>query len=312
MLLAVLETCFSCVKEGLDECPIPPDPNPDLCEVRLSFAYPDKDGESGFEPDEVKTIQIYVFDEDYKYISTFTDDHPRIENRDYYSTVTLEPGNYNFIIYGNLKDSYSIEPGILKNGVYLDSIGYYYNEVENDTITAHPKHLFNSSLRDVIVFKSIDHHTLPLVRNTYEINFNAEGLPAASDDYQFVITDTNWKYQFDNSFLPCKELSYVQDGRWDFSLNQHIASITTLRLDRDRNPQLKLYNKRSGELLYQNGLIPLILKIEEQGIDVDFSKMYKFNIHLLFDKDPVTGNLIIDITINGWDVIEKEVIIELG
>jgi len=313
MLLALIGVCVSCIKEGLDECPTPPDPNPDLCEVRLSFDYPHKDEESGvgFDPNEVRFIQIYVFDEDNKYINTFTDEDPLLSDKDYFSTVTLETGIYNFIVYGNLKDSYSIEPELLKDGMSPDAISYYYNEVVDDTITTHPKHLFYSSLHDIVISKSIDHFILPLVRNTYEINLTVEGLPETFDGYQFTITDTNWKYQFDNTILPCTEVNYVQDCNLDTLINQYTATFTTLRLNKSRNPQLKLYSKSSGELLYRDELIPLILKIEEQNIEVDFSKIYEFNIHLLFDRDPVTGNLTVDISINGWSIIEKEVIIEL-
>jgi len=315
MLFLFAGISFSCIREGLDMCPVEPDPNPVPYEVRFSFDYPQKDSESGigFDPAEVETIEIYVFNEDNKYIGTFTDDNPHIADKNYFFTVPLDPGSYNFIVYGNLKDCYRTEPVLLQSGItHLDDINYYYTEVMDNRIVNHPKHLFYSSLYNAIVTKSSSHYTLPLVRDTYVLNIIAEGLPTGYDDYQFAITDTNWKYTFENSFLPCEELEYVQNCTFEPSLNQYGASFTTLRLDRDRYPELKLYNKKSGELIYRDALIPLILKIEEQGGKVDFTKMYEFDIHLLFETDPLTGNLTVDISINGWSVIEKDVIIELG
>lgn len=296
-------------------CPVDPDPNPVPYEVRFSFEYPHKDSESGigFDPAEVETIQVYAFDEDNTYIGTFTDNRPRIADKDYFFTVALDPGTYNFIVYGNLKDCYRTEPAQFESGItQLNDISYQYTDVVDNKIVNHPEHLFYSSLRNVIITKSSSHYTLPLVRNTYVLNFIAEGLPGGYEDYQFTITDTNTKYTFENSFLPGEELEYVQNCSFEPSLNQYGASFTTLRLDRDRRPELKLYNNKSGELIYRDALIPLLLKIEEQGVEVDFTKMYEFDIHLLFETDPLTGNLTVDININGWSVIEKDVIIELG
>jgi len=304
------------VEEGLDVCPpIDPDPNPDPYEVRFSFDYPRKNGEPGigFDPAEVQAIQVYIFDEANKLIGNVIDEHPDVADKDYFVTVLLEPGTYSFIVFGNLTESYPTQPRELQNNVTcLDEIIYYYNDRVDNLITAHPKPLFYSSLCDVVITKSIDHYTLPLVRNTYQLNFTAEGLPENNDYYQFRITDSNLKYDFYNSFLSSEEVDYVQDCSLRSSIDQYTATFTTLRLEKYRNPQLKLYNKKSGELLYQENLISLILKIEEQGGIVDFSKMYEFDIHLIFETDPVTGNLIVNIHINGWNVIEKEVIIELG
>lgn len=317
LFLLLAGICFSCVKEDLDICPPPidPDPNPDPYEVRFSFTYPRKNDESGagFDPGDIQTIQVYVFNEENRFIGTFTDHSPDLADKDYYTSVSLEPGTYSFIVYGNLTECYQTEPEVPERYVTrLDEISYYYNNGMNKVITTHPEHLFYSSLRDLVISKSIDHYILPLVRNTYLLNFTAEGLPENQDHYQFVITDSNWKYQFDNSFLSCEELDYVQDCSVGSSVDQYTATFTTLRLDKERTPRLKLYNKKSGALLYQDHLIPLILKIEEQGGMVDFSEMYEFDIHLIFETDPVTGNLTVAIHINGWNVIEKEVTIEWG
>jgi len=312
--------CFSCIHEDQDVCPpVDPDPNPDPYEVRFVFDYPLKNENSGvgFDPADVKNIQVYVFDEEGKYMDTFIDNSPAIAEEDYFFRVTLEDaGTYSFIVFGNLTDEYLTEPATLENGVtHIDEISYYYNNrtnKTNNTITTRPNHLFYSSLRNAIITKSVDRYTLSLVRNTYVMNFVTEGLPESYENYQFNITDTNWKYKFDNTFNPCYEIDYVQNCGPGNSSGQYEATFTTLRLAKDRNPRLKLYNKRSGEIVYQEELIPLILKIEEQGVEIDFSRMYEFTIHLLFETDPVTGNLTVDININGWNVIEKEVIIELG
>lgn len=316
MFFLLAGICFSCIKEDLDTCPpIDPDPNPEPYEVHFSFDYPHKNEDLGigFSPEEVKNIQIFVFDANNKYIETITDDRPELADTDYFVRVSLEPGTYSFIVYGNLTDSYQTTPEEPESGVTrLDEISYYYKDRDNNMIYTHPEHLFFSSLHNIVITQSVTHYTLPLIRNTYMLNFTAEGLPKNYDNYQFIITDANWKYRFDNSYLPCEEVNYVQNCSQGASYGQYTAAFTTLRLDKDRTPRLKLYNKKSGELLYQDELIPLILKVQEQGVEVNFSEMYEFNIHLLFEKDPVTGNLTVDIYINGWSVIEKEIIIELG
>lgn len=314
MLVFLTLACSSCIWEDPALCP--PGPEPVSYEVRFSFDYPHKNGEFGigFDPEEIKTIHIYVFDENQTYIDTFIDSQPRISDKNYYTTFHLKPGIYNFIVYGNLTDDYRIDPKVPeKNLTNRDDIFYYYNGRDNNNIIHnYPKHLFYASLDNAVIAKPVESYVLPFTRNTYVLNFTAEGLPVNTDGYQFSVTDTNWKYRFDNSFLPCAEINYVQNSLPGNSPNQFISTFTTLRLDRERKPLLKFYNKKSGELIYQEPLIPLILKIEEQGIEVDFTERYEFNIHLLFGKDPVTGSLTVDIYVNGWSVVEKEVIIELN
>lgn len=307
-LISLLGLHLSCINENLPPCDI--DPNPEPCEVRLSYDYPRKSKSTGFDPREVKSFQIFVFDEDNKYIETFVDDSPQINQEGYFSRVILEPGEYSFMVYGNFGNSYSTEPYYLQKGVTrLDEISYSFNNTVSGTITSHPEHLFFSSLSNVVITKSIDYYTLPLVRNTYVIHFTAEGLPESKDNYRFVITDTNGTYRFDNAFLPGSEVHYIQDSHHtQESLCE--ATLTCLRLAKDRHPRLRLFDKVSGDTLYDGDLMELLLKMEEQGLDIDFSKMYEFDIHLVFERDPVTGSLTLEIYINGWNVVEKEVVID--
>lgn len=285
---------LSCIKEDLSDCPVGEN------EIRIYIDYTITGTAS---PQRVNAslaerLDLFIFDNHGKYLETVTDLSAEV-NSNYYMSITLAEGDYSFVVWGNLDTPYATEPAVFTPGVtdISDAMLYLARE-EGDSIHTLLSHLFFGNLLQTnITNKTNQYFNIALKQNTNIINLTVIGL-SPDDYYNYMISDTNGRYFFDNSFSPDKEIHYTADMTMN-DQQQQVSSLTVLRLAEDREPVLSLTNKTTSELLYSHNLIKLIMKLEELGLVVDFNTMYQFDIVLAFDTE-----MNVSISINGWDIIE--------
>lgn len=313
----------SCMKEDLSDCP-PPDP--DLVSYRLGFTYVplSADKGEGFDPSELEMLTVYAFDSLGCFVTSVTDEAPRLGESDYHLDFLLPEGRYNFYAWGNVQDCYRFDcAGFEKGKTKHEEIRLLYEGAVQDTVSVIPPPLFFSSLCDArLVVPSVSRSsevitylsdTLFITKDRYTLCFEANGLDEEEGAYRAVVTDDNACYGFDNSFASSKKLHYTALFGYKEAEGMYCAELGCLRLSRDRRPEFKLYDNRTGELLYQDCLTDLLLAGEKEDRKVDFTRMYDFVIHLDFNRDPGTGVINrVRIRVNDWAVVEKEVTIDLG
>lgn len=326
MTFLLLTSAVSCMKEDLSDCPSPviPEPVPVENLIRLSYIpYSPETGE-GFEASEVESLSVFAFDSLGRFVNRVDDLTPRLEDSDYTVSMNLLPGRYDFYIWGNVEteDCYSFDCKSFVEGTTLaDGIGLQYSHPANDTVSIAPGHLFFGMLDDAQVVSAetrseftIHEFIIPLVRDTYHLTLEMEGLKESSrHKYDVLITDANASYAFNNSFIPCRELCYTTAFDWNEEKKIFTAETRTLRLERKRKVPFQLRDCNSGQVVYDDDLIELILATEKKsGKKIDFSRMYDFTLHLIFSENEETGKISLTVRINDWNVVEKEVVIDLG
>ncbi|MDD4516877.1 FimB/Mfa2 family fimbrial subunit [Massilibacteroides sp.] len=324
-------TCFllightSCMKEDLSACP-KPGPDPVSVAYRLSFTYVplSVEQEEGFDPSELKTLTVYAFDSLGYFVTSVTHDEPRLADPDYGMDFLLPEGRYSFYAWGNVYDCYRFDcSGFEKGETKYEDVRLVYEGAVQDTVSVIPPPLFFSSLCDrsltvssttrssekIINLKD----TLFIVKDLYTLKIEATGLDEGNGFYRAVLTDNNACYEFDNSFASSPKVHYTSLFDYKGSEKIYSTELGTLRLSRDRRPDLKLYDCLTGQLVYQECLIDLLLAGEATQRKIDFSRMYDFVIRLGFTRDPETGIIKeLRIRVNDWSVVEKDVTIDLS
>lgn len=298
MLIISLLLFQSCIDEQLSVCP----PQ----SIRIYFKYMPKNGYVGIDDNDVKSITLFVFDKGGKYLSQDTYSNITLTNK-YFISLDIEPGIYTFVAWANLSEPYRTDPSTLQAGVTdINTALTYLNRSANDSVNTILPHLFFGNYMQAEVKAEGDQRfDVLLDQNTNKVNLKVKGLMPTTDIFSYVITDDNGKYKFDNSFAPDKEFTYINTTKFENS-NELNTSLTVLRLAGDRKPMLKLYNKTSGKLLYEQDLVYLISILNNQGRLFDWQNTHEFDIVLTF-AGTGEASLGVTVSVNGWVVIDDGV-----
>ena len=297
VLLANLGFMQSCIDEDYADCPVPENEE----HVRIFLSYIPKTYASvGIEPSEVKSLSLFIFDKQGYFVRSQTERVP-VFNQDYYMLVKLNPGVYNFVVWANLEHPYYTNiSGSVAETMGIDSTFLFLERPENGLITEKLHPLFFGECRLAEVKSNIEQRfTVPIVQNTNRVSLTVEGL-ALNNMYRYSITDNNGKYRFDNSFAPDREFQYITPMVVN-STNLLEASLTVLRLGRDRHPILRVHNVTDQRIVFEHDLVDLLVRLEQQNMLIDWVNMHEFDIKLKFG-----ANMEVSISINGWRVIENE------
>ena len=292
LLLLLLPLLFaSCMREDLSDCPTG---------IRIYFTYESVSADKHSNPAEVEKIDLFVFDAQGAFHSVWTDNHP-IFSPDYYMTITdLPVGDYRFVAWAGLRDSYSIHPAnlITKQTPFNDVqliIDHISTGIENN-FEHFP--IFHAVKKDYVHYKPrIQRIDLPLKQVYNTINLTTEGLPLNGDIYRLALYD-HWdgRYKFDGSFAAVHDVTFATPCGKD-AQGQLLASLRILRLTANRHPLLVIYNVMQQREFYQMDLIALLRQIG----NLNFETTHTYNIHIKFSTGMKTT-----ITINGWNVTEWE------
>lgn len=294
----------SCINDDLSGC---------MTEKRVYFDYPETYTQSGINPNDITRMDLFIFDQDGTFLTEVTDESPQM-GPDYYMTVSnLKQGFYKFIAWGNLKDQYSVFPATpIKGEMSVDDLEVHLNKIKDGLVTETLQPLFfathkNENMLEVTSMGRQDFH-LGMVQNTYKINVEISGIDALAleeNNFRVTISDNNGKYKFDNDFASCEKFNYTQPcHRKDELTNDIVTSLTVMRLAEGREPVIQIINENTDQVLTTDNLVELILTASEaQGVKVDFSRQFEFNIR--YELDWTTPMQYI-IYINDWKIVRQE------
>ncbi|GHT27534.1 hypothetical protein AGMMS49574_00160 [Bacteroidia bacterium] len=308
--IALFITCMfilaSCVNDDLSQC---------TTEKRVFFDYTPaiQATKNGINPDDMVKMNLYVFDENGKFVREFVDEQPALSPNYYINVTGLVPGHYQFVAWGNLGNQYALSPmKQLEVGISnLEELQVELTRLGNNkTVSEWLDHLFfatHTELKtiEILQFVPQDIH-LKLIENTYRINVEVIGLGlanATNNTYRVDIIDSNGKYKFNNDFAPCEEFSYTSLFTVHPEENYKLkTSLMVLRLAESRQiPEIRIVNNNTNEELIRENLIELILAAIKQGATVDFSNTIEFEIRFEFNPNAPLECMIY---INGYKVVD--------
>ena len=241
LLLSMLCSLFvmqSCVHGSLDDCP-------PMVRYAVAFDYTNHTGSKDRFYDDVKKINLYVFDEDGLVYTTVTELSPYESN--FNIPLDIPMGNYNIIAWGNVLDSAAFEfPRAITKGTSfddtrlflqreIDSLSRMISEEELDK-------LFYGVLNNVeipLYISRID--TMALVNNTNKVrvvlHWDHSGELKSTEeiiDYNEVsvrLSASNAEYDFRNGFVGVDNVTYMP---WAYYPTDSILKV-------DKNNWLTMY-----------------------------------------------------------------------
>ncbi|MCD8103154.1 MAG: FimB/Mfa2 family fimbrial subunit [Alistipes sp.] len=286
ILLCAASVLQSCIKDDRDDCP---DSQPAVRIVVRTLAETTRSEADLYN---IENVYIYIFDADLRYVATWQGGAYSY-GTEYEAWLDLEPGTYHFVAWTNQGMSYAGQPdgdaGSLVVGLQYPAGGVVDTEIPD---------LHHGMLADAEVLPETDHTFEIIIRpDTYRINFTVEGLEAFDEDeYLFSVTDNNTHYGFDNTIIEGMDhVRYLRTtGFTDGGLT---ASVKTLRLTEGREPLFELADITSGQTLYTDNLVEMILSAyAAAGHTVDFETEFEFDLRLVFDAD-----MNLTISVDGWN-----------
>lgn len=290
-LLAALFFMPSCIREMEDDCG-------NRLKVCFSATF-DSRASALLRPQDLKYLDLFVFDDNSLYVGTWRDDHVRF-SPGYHMTVPLEAGTYTLVAWCNARSSYYYKTTFIKGRTTLSEATIALAHSDGGVDTPPGLLLFGHYLRARVTGARDQSLVVPLQRVTYDIHITTEGLPASDDDFRLTITDIVSEGKFDSRVSPSsQEIRYT--AACDKTAGGRLfAPLTVVKLEEQRvTPVVSLANKTAGTELFKGNLVRMILALRELNppVEVDFDKIYTYDIVLKFDVD-----MNVTISINGWNV----------
>lgn len=159
----------------------------------------------------VDCVTLMVYDDQGNHILTQTETSSILKEEDYRMTLDLDPGDYQLVAYGGMaceESSFEFTAPVTRASAYTDRL-VKMKEGEAGTRL----HDFFYGTVDVTVTDNrYDEAALPLMKNTNNIRVvlqQLNGEPVLVDDFQFLITDDNTLFSYDNSLIPAGGVTYA-------------------------------------------------------------------------------------------------------
>lgn len=228
--VAILSSC-SMMKENRDDCPVG---------LYLSFKYDYNLERADMFNDHVGAVDVYVFDQDGKYITTLSDANMGeirpLADPTYMLHADLQPGKYKFIVLGGQAPYKDLLESArahfvrseLHRGDEMTAL-----EIKLDTRKGEDNILLvdnqglaldtlwhGMELEPVEVFaEKPTYHTISLIRDTKKINVTLRELDDPTsmdiDNYDLTITDRNTHLLWDNSVNEKDTVVYTPHATWN-------------------------------------------------------------------------------------------------
>lgn len=330
-LAAALFSAVSCdnvIYDDLEPC---------VTECRMKFVYDYNILYADAFRSEVGSLDVWIFDTDGRFLWHGSEYGEALKKEGYSMTVPLEPGTYDVVVWGGLKDQSSYILGSdspaspadlgLKIKTSKDERGTY---VGGD-LTG----LYHSCSRvtfEAPEFGGYSDVVMQLKKNTNVIRVmlqywhseNVAGKVMNPEDFDFIIEDSVAEMAYDNSIVGDAPFEYrwwmknsVSAG-FDFSksgdtqteVNGLLAERTVGRLMADRKPVLKVIRNTDGEEIIRLPLVKYLLMIKgeyRKGMsDQEFlDRLDEYNLTFFLDGDD-RWYTAAGIHINSWVVVPDQ------
>jgi hypothetical protein len=284
----------SCIKDDLYEClsPMPGPPNPEVFTLLIGFENVKPEYAAG-----VSRMDVFIFDAEGMFYEGLTERNMSL-TPGFQMQTQLPPGNYRLVGWSNLGRHYLTRPAVLEAGVTSYDEAVAMLDMAGGSIIGYDLDTFLHGKKQAVVNPEGETRIMiPLVQNNYRINVTVEGVEN-NHNYTVAIADNNGSYSFDNDFAPSAALQYTRGSDSD-PAGRFGVSLSVLRLDRGRSPELTITDNTGRNTLLRENLIGLLLSLEAKaGVSVDFSTQHEFDIHIIYDQATLSATFFID----GWQI----------
>ena len=278
LMICILFFVQSCIHGDLDDCP-------PMVSYSVAFEYTNHTGTKDRFYDDVKKIDLYVFDENGLVYIIETAVSPFDKN----FTIPLDGipmGNYDIIAWGNVMERGDFDyPKDISKGMSFNETRLYLEREANNLSDEELEKLFFGILRDVeipLYVSRID--TMPLINNTNNVRIvlhwdhtgeaEAGGSIINYNDISVRLNASNAEYGFNNNFTSNNNVLYRQ---WAYYSTDSI-------LDVDKNNWLTMYyypesvTKVTNSCVYDFSILrmaigsPIYLNVEREGLNLQGNK----------------------------------------
>lgn len=258
-------------------------------EYRVKFKYDYNMKYANAFAHEVKSVTLYAFDENGKFIYQRTEQGDILAEDEYTMPVEVQPGDYHLVSWAGLEGEESFAVPVLTQGVStIDELTCRMNRTNERATNGSAvvkedlkplwhgevtKHSFSSRAATQQIV------TVPLVKNTNNIRIvlqHLSGDAVNSDKFDFNITDENGLMDYDNQLLEDETLTYYawhkSDGvaemdpknssRATTAVGVALAELTVGRLVTENKPILTITNKETGKKVLSIPLIDYLVLVK--------------------------------------------------
>ncbi len=304
-------------------------------EYRVKFKYDKNMKFADAFANEVKSVTLYAFDENGKFVYQRTEQGDILAEEGYTMPVEVEPGDYNLVAWGGLENEESFAVPVLTEGVStLDNLNckmnrQYLNRAADGSayVDEDLKPLFHGQVQKQSFGRAATQEivTIPLVKNTNNIRIVLQHLSGDAVDvskFTFTIEDENGLMNYDNSLKDDEELTYyawhtdsgiadmdTDDSRATTAVGVAIAELTVGRLVEENKPVLTIANDK-GEKVLSIPLIDYALLVKghynrEMSNQEYLDRQDEYNMTFFLDENDqwISSSIII----NSWKVVLDDV-----
>ena len=278
---------------------------------------------------EVHSVTLYVLDEDGSIVWSKTESGDALTVEGYSMEVDVPAGKYGLLAWCDADEykSWTFPQAKVRNdlGCALnhksDTDGSAYTDGRIDDL-----YYGYLAEADFTADEGTVMVTLPLMKNTNNFKVvlqHLSGKPVDKDKFDFFITDDNGKMDWDNSLIPCDNVTYrawsVSSGSAEVGTRSvaelaeatetfgvALAELTTGRLVMGHKPRLHIRNKETGATVLSVPLIDYALLVKGRYNEAIPDQEYldrqdDYNLVFFLDKNENWANSFI--YINSWKVV---------
>lgn len=210
----------------------------------------------------VDCVTLMVYDNQGNHLFSQTETSSILKEDGYRMTLDLDQGDYQLVAYGGMaceESSFEFTDPATRASVYTDRAV----KMKDGKAGTKLHDFFYGTVDVTVTDNRYDEAVLPLMKNTNNIRVilqQLNGEPVLVDDFQFLITDDNTLFSYDNSLIPAGGVSYdpwaqgqastgTMDDEESIEENEVVvafAEFSTSRLVTYNSPRLIIRRKDSN------------------------------------------------------------------
>ena len=177
----------------------------------------------------VDCVTLMVYDDKGNHLLTQTEMSSVLKEEGYRMTIDLDPGNYHLVAYGGVacdESSFEFTNLTTRASEYTDRLVRMKEGEEGTKL----HDFFYGTVGVTVNDNRYDDAVLPLMKNTNNIRVilqQLNGEPVQVEDFQFLITDDNTLFSYDNSLIPVGGVSYSPWIKGQTSTGTSTAGVST-------------------------------------------------------------------------------------
>lgn len=298
VLLALFFTAiilYGCVGEDPDN----------LIRHDLTFEFTKNSERIDLFPAEVTALDVYVFNSEGIYVANFKDKHIDHGVKTYRLPLRLPFGEYTVVVWGGEMDSFATER--MKLGTSTLKEAQLILKQQGTTVDYQVENLYYGRADHITLMQGSSTAThISLTKNTHLLNLTVKGLTPALSLAQHVYaavvcTASNGQFNFDNSLSASSPTIQYKAFARSESDDEFIAKLSVLRLLPNLDCRLIVKNTTTGEDMFNENLMDLIMQLPPINSAKDLDRQYDFDVVIILNS--ILG---VTVTINGYVVVEAE------